>query len=221
MARFYNLITHGHVGSVAVLNTHWYRDPRSGLPTSGDLDAVADAWKSQRMPNFLLMLNSTYTLREITVQGYDEQFNRSPYLPHSEPVNQPGGDVTAAGPPILAAVLGCLIEPQVLARRRHPTKGIIETPVRRGYWSISPVNEFMAQPDGTFAGYAQTGTLWGDVAAQWSQPLSLMTFTATIEPVRVSNPLEGETARGWGYVRACAWRRAISTRRSRKVGIGI
>ena len=220
MARFYNTIAKGQADGTQIINTFWHRDPRIGLPMQTDLETVADAWQSQRQPNYLGIHTSNYTLDELIVQGYSETWDRAPYLPYQRTVGVAGGDTTAPAPPILAAVLSCKVEPAELGRRRLPTGEVVLTPVRRGYWALSPLNEAVFLPDGTFYGAGLTAGLWYDFADDCGQPITLLTAGVNIDPIIAGAPLPGESFRGWGYIRSAAWRREASSRRSRKYGRG-
>lgn len=220
MARFYELTAKGNSDGTLVINRFWYRDPRIGLATQSDLETMADAWQSQRQPNYVGIHTSNWTLDSLIVQGYAESWERSPYLPYERVVNVVGADASAAAPPVLAAVMGCTVEPVDPARRRKPTGEIVLTPVRRGYWSMSPLNEAVFLPDGTFYGYGLDAGLWYNVEQDLGDPMTLVTAGVNVDPVIVSSPLPDEVVRGWGYIRAAKWRREASTRRSRKLGKG-
>ena len=112
------------------------------------------------------------------------------------------------------------MEPQDQARRKRETGEIVLTPVRRGYWAMSPLNEAVFLPDGTFYGYGQTEGLWYNVEQDQGSPMTLVTAGVNVDPVVVSAPLRDETVRGWGYIRGARWRREASSRRSRKLGRG-
>lgn len=220
MARFYSVTLRGQVNDIMVVNGFWYRQEGIGTPTEADLSALRAEWQSQLQADWLAMHTSTYVLQNYSVQGYSDQWERAPYLPHDFALTAAGTDVTTAGPPIVAAILGCKVEPAQAARRKRADGTIYTSPVRRGYWAISPINEQMSTPEGTFWAWDQTAGLWESWRLRMAQPLVVTGWADPAVPVVVSAPLKDEVARGYGLIKGCYWNRAISTRRSRKLGKG-
>lgn len=218
--RFYSLTLKAMASGTRVINTFWYRQLDEGLPTQADLEELVYTWRLGRLTNWLSLHTAQYLLETIEVQGYGGDWERFPYHPHVETVNEAGTDATPSGPPVVALILSAKVQPIADAPRLHPTLGRILTPVRRGYWAVSPVNEAIVLPDGSFSEYAATGGAWYEARVQAASPLSPPAWIGDAAPIVVSSPLTDEVQRGYGLIVSCTWGRSVSTRRSRKLGVG-
>lgn len=220
MARFYSLTLKGVTQNAQIINTFWYRQDDIGLPSEDDLTAIQNAWSGAYMTNWLAIHTTPYVLTEIVTQGYSDQFERTPYLPKVFAMSSAGTDASAGAPPIVAAILSCKVEPQQPARRHRDGEPARYTPVRRGYWAISPISEGLMSDVGAFNAFLHSTGLWHDFKVQMAADLPVVGWTSPAKPVVVSQPPKDVTERGWGYIRQCQWSPHISTRRSRKSGVG-
>lgn len=220
MARFYSLTLRGSAHQIQVINTFWYRQDALAMATNEDLAALRRAWLLANESDWLNMHTSGYVLNDVVTQAYSDDFDRHPYLPEIHVRNVAGLDISAAAPPVMAAILSARVEP-IKSARRH---GINETPryslVKRGYWAISPINENMMDAGGQFGGYPTAPGIWATFRDRMAANVVVPEWTVPGVPVVVSQPPKDVKERGYGIIRQCAWAQAISTRRSRKLGKG-
>lgn len=220
MARFYSITLKGTAHQVLVVNTFWYRQDALAMPTTEDLVALRTAWLAANQTDWLAIHTNGYMLEEVIVQGYSDDFDRQPYLPHSHAMAAQGADVSASMPPVVAAILSAKVEPAFKQQRSLPTEPFRESHVRRAYWAVGPVSELDVGADGTFSPAKATTGPHATFRDRIAADLVVTGWSVPGKPVAVANPPKDVPRRGWGWIRQGVWGTAISTRRSRKLGKG-
>lgn len=218
--RYYELTLRANTPTGLNINTLWYRQASDTPLVNADLQALHDWWVANHRGTWMAIHTSNYTLQEITVQGYDNTWNRAPFLPLIQPHSVAGGDASAAAPPFVAVIASMKVEPVLPGPRMKPNGTRYFSPVRRGNLAISPVSELSVNPDGTFVEWNITTGAWSTLRANLLASFTPTGQTLALEPIRVSSPLKDEVLRGYGVVRAVAFRQFASTRRSRMMGRG-
>lgn len=204
-----------------IISTYWYVvDPPGSAWSAASLAEAMDAWQTTVRAPLLAWHDTEYTLQQQIGQGYDSLWARTPYLPLIRDVNLVGSAVQDAAPPIVAAILSCRVNPVVPGRRKRADGTIYTSPVRRGYFAFGPVNRAETSQDGFLAQSAIASARYVNLAAAVRAELSPAGWATRCVPIRVSPPLENEDARGYGTIDGSVWRAELSTRRSRKTGIG-
>ncbi|HEV2122316.1 MAG TPA: hypothetical protein VGW38_06045 [Chloroflexota bacterium] len=204
-----------------IVSTFWYSTGEVGAVTDADLAAVLAAWRTTVRGPLLAWHTNAYVLKQEAVQGYTHDFQRMPYLPLLADQNLVGGTGLFAGPPIVAAVLSARVAPVLPGQQLDPDTGQFRLrPVRRGYWSFGPFPVEEQKPDGLLTAGTIALPRYVNLANACAAVLPVASLPSNPRPIRVSKLPEGATIRGWGNVMGCVWRAAISTRRSRKTGIG-
>ena len=200
-----------HSGQDSV-NIFWYRRDSTGLPTDADLAALRDYWVATFWPSWAGMLSNQVRLKQITVQGYRDTWERAPYLPLISDHDLPGLSAGAAGSPLLAATLSARVEPVA----PNPLNG---APVRRGFWSVGglPATYYGANGLMNPLFFTEAAFIAGKTRA--STTFALSTAPEQLQPIKVSVPTD-TGARGYGLIKGAVWRQPVSTRRSRMVGSG-
>jgi hypothetical protein len=219
--QFYEAALRGKLHDQQVIQVFWYRATVEGLPQQGDREQVAAYVKNTILPALRAVQSNQMLWEDVVVNSYRSTWEREPYLSHIETAAGAGVNALVSAPPLMATVLACRVEPVVPGRQINPKTGLPWLrPVRRGYWSLAGVPDSMYQPNGT----TTLGTAWpAEIltlrnALKGNIPVS--GIYALKEPIRVSKPLAGEIARGYGLIKDVVVRDIASTRRSRKRGKG-
>lgn len=214
--RFYEIVARGRQPSGLVLNTFWYRDVAAGVPNADSLSDATRLFRDYVIPKYAAIMPSQWTLEELNVYGYDESWNRQPFLPLITPINQAGGILVADIEPYMAIVYSCRVEPMQPSAKVAASGAVELKPVRRGYLSIGPVFHNWINTDGQVdaAGY-RTAATYVAFANQVKTNLFDASVITPLEPIRVGKPGKGQTQKGYGLVKDCVIRGYGSTRRSR------
>jgi hypothetical protein len=199
------------------MNSFWYINPDLPAPTQTDIDSIHTSWTAKVQPAIIAFSNTGVQLVEVTVQGYTAGWLRSPYLSTVYAKNLAGTRAGAGIPPAYVAVLGMRVEPASDANRPG---GAADSPVRRGYLAFSGLIATDVDGSGNVTAAARSLAVFLNLRTAGIAALDLGASLNVCAPIRVSQPVEPDPRRGYGYVRDAAWRAAASTRRSRKVGIG-
>lgn len=218
--QFYELVIRAHQGNEDVINVLWYRNTEANNPTPTRQQQIVQAWITEIQPFWLAPRGWDYVLDEATVTSYDTAWNRAPYLTYSQSLSGTGARQVPVLPPSSCAILACRVEPTVPAKRDLGNGQFEMTPVRRGYWAMGGIPEDKVDHFGRFTDWNVPVGDWGNVAIVMADELNPTGWVSGAHPIKVSKPYQNETARGYGIVVSCLWREAISSRRSRKMGIG-
>lgn len=220
MARFIEIRTKRDYYGSEMYNIFWYRDDGIPLLNESDLNHYIDQFLAGPAISLFSTAVSGVTHVEIQAQGYSDQGVRAPYLPVIRPWVGNGTYAGTGEPGVVAAILACKVEPVVAGRRMKADGSIVTTPVRRGYWAFGGIGLNAVSPEGRLVTWNEAAGVFYDATVRLTNPLTGPGTVGNAVPVVVSKPLPGETLRGHGLIKAAAWRENISTRRSRKRGVG-
>lgn len=212
---YLQIVAGGQFMQSAIRNVFWYitEPPTEPVLEEAELLLAGPAFDTQILAGIASVLPNSFTYTELVLQAYADDWARSPYLSQAMTISRVGG--VASGPmgPINAMVLSARVQPVTVS-----PKGL---PVTRGYLSLGPVPATYISADGIFIPAILANA--ANVAARNAFKANLTFGTSparVMRPIRVSAPnISG--ARGWGYIRDVITRPAMSTRRSRKPGIGV
>lgn len=220
--QFYEIVARGHQDTGLVINTWWYRrEVLTGPPVNADLANLLAGWQTFMQPKYLAVMVNNYRLDQVDCYGYNDTFERAPFLPVSSPPDLPGTGSPGVVNPFAVAIFSCRLEPVRAGRHKDKTGAIVTRPVRRGYLAIGPLLSGWVVSSGRVEPTMRTSLPWltlrDALAANIADPSA---GGAPFIPVRVSKPLPKETARGYGDVKGAVIREFASTRRSRMAGRG-
>lgn len=218
--QFFSIVQKGDLFGQDVLNIHWYRRDATGLPNEDDLAAVRQAWDNAMWPKFAAVLTSDYKLVQTIVQGWSGEWVRTPYLPRiTDYANTPGTAAPPTASPLIVGILSARVVP-VIAGPKIKNGQRVNVPVRRGYWAISGLPRDGFLNTGLMSPEFRESPNMAALAVAMNDEFAATTAPELLQPIKVSQPLPGETLRGYGMVYSATWRSEQSARRSRKVGKG-
>ncbi|HEV2126984.1 MAG TPA: hypothetical protein VGW38_29925 [Chloroflexota bacterium] len=220
---FVEIKTIGMASNIQVQNAWWYRTEANIVFSNADLGAFLDSHRLLMEAPTEAFWPPTMGVLQHIAQGYDDSWNRAPYLPLiREVTGWVGARSTSATamPPHVAAVLSARVEPVLPGPQKDKLGVVSDKPVRRGYWSLSPIIQGDAPHDGRIPNTQLQSAVFGNLRAACAANLTGTTASGALTPVKVSKPVEGIQRRGYGRVVDTVWRPYVSTRRSRMYGKG-
>lgn len=218
-----SITTIGDSQGTQIVSTWWYEIPfvTADLTTARQ-DELLNQWETQVRAPLLAFHVTSYTLRKESCVFYDSNWVRTPYLPRERDLALAGTRAGSAGPPIVCAILSARVEPVTSAPRGTPTVVERYTPVRRGYWAFGPLLVSDQSGDGTVTAAARGSAAYTNLRDACASDILPAGWPTAGLAIRVSPEHErGNPKRGWGRIRSCLWRENLSTRYSRKRGVGV
>lgn len=220
MARFIEIRARSQLAGADNINVFWYKDEGVPLLEAADLEHYLNEFVTKVVPSLNAIRTTQNTNVDLTIQGYRDTWERAPYLPITRAWAGTGSYTGSCAPPVVAAIASCQVEPVVPGRRKDANGVITTSPVRRGYWAISGIGLAVLDVNGRLMTWNETAGVYFDARARFANSLVGPGTVGNAVPVVVSKPLKDEVLRGHGLIKSVVWRENISTRRSRKRGIG-
>jgi len=216
MPAFYLVKIKGDYAGTLVMNTFAYRSEQTDPPDQASVEAVADAVDSEIVAKLVPLQSDLLSWTAVEVQGYTGAWVRSPYLSHTKTIARSGTQTAQCAPGVLAGIISFRLTP------REPQPVTLK-PVRRGYIAVAGLPEGDLDSDGTISSGLRNSGPSLALLAELEDTLTITGVTGftAAEAIRVSSPVGGaDERRGYASIETARWSIPVSTRRSRKRGVG-